>query len=62
MCLLDGVPVELQDPHWVAHQWLVLGSSFCGCGSSNLELPEDLKIVSKHHLRWLLFCDGDAGK
>ena len=39
MCLLVGVVAKVQAPRWVACQWLVLSSSFCGCGSSNLDPP-----------------------
>ena len=44
MCLLVGVAVKVQAPRWVVYQRLVLGSSFCGCGSSNLE-PPTIRIV-----------------
>ena len=54
MCLLDGVPVKVQAPRWVAHQHqCLMGSSSCGWGSSNLEPPEHGKAVTKHHLGWL---------
>ena len=39
MCLLVGVVAKVQAPRWVACQRLVLGFSFCDCGSSNLEQP-----------------------
>ena len=39
MCLLVGVVAEVRTPRWVVYQPLVLGSSFCGCGSSKLEPP-----------------------
>ena len=39
MCLLVCVITKVQAPRWVACQRLVLGSSICGCGSSNQEPP-----------------------
>ena len=39
MCLLVGVIAKVQAPRWVVCQSLILGSSFCGCDSSNLEPP-----------------------
>ena len=40
MCPLDGMLTRVQAPRRVAQQQLVLGSSFCGSGSSNHE-PSD---------------------
>ena len=57
VCLLDGVSVEVQPLHWVAHQWLVLGSSFCGCGSSNPEPPGHGNSRRKRSITYNLICD-----
>ena len=55
MCLLDGMFAKVQVPRWVAHQQLVLGLSFCGCGSSNLEPPDH---VNTRRLLSTFLCDG----
>ena len=39
MCLLDGVFVGVQAPHWVVHQRLLFASSFSGSGASNHTPP-----------------------
>ena len=58
MCLLVGVAAKVQAPRRVAFQWLVLCSSFCGCGSSNLEPPTMgiavamSSIAAAINLRW----------
>ena len=48
MCLLDGMLTRVQAPRRVAQQQLVLGSSFCGSGSSNHE-PSDHGIAAALH-------------
>ena len=48
MCLFDGGPVEVQAPCWVAHQLLVLGSSFVVVAcliSSHLTMKQLLQII-----------------
>ena len=58
MCLLVGVVAKVQAPRWVACQRLFLGSSFCGCRSSNLKPPTTgiavtlLPILAAIPLRW----------
>ena len=58
MCLLVGVVAKVQAPRWVVCQRLVFSSSFCGCGSSNLEPPTMgiavalLSIAAAIPLRW----------
>ena len=69
MCLLDGVHVGVQAPHWVVHQQLVLASSFSGCGAPN-HAPLTmgiavalLSIVTAILLRWcrIMACSKDRG-
>ena len=58
MYLLIGVRGGVQAPPWWAYQQLVLGSSFCGCGSSKLEPPTmgiavaQSSIAAAIPLRW----------
>ena len=56
MCLLVGVVAKVQAPHWVAHQWLVLGSSFCDCDSSNFEPPTMVIVVALLSIVTAIFC------
>ena len=55
MCLLNDVPVEVQALRWVTHQWLVLGSSFCGCDLSNLEPADHGITIANRCLQRLFF-------
>ena len=60
MCLLDGVPVEVQAPRWVAHTsgllWALLLVVMAHKFLSHLTMGENV-AVTKRQLRRLLFCD-----
>ena len=47
MCLLVGVPVEVQILCWEVHQQFIFGSSFCGCSSSILKPTDDENTCRK---------------
>ena len=63
MCLLVGVPVEVQFPCWEVPRQLLFSSSFCGCSSATLEPPDHENTCRKWRfamgilmVRWLESC------